>query len=704
MVELKLFALGSPHLELEGEGVDLHLRKAVALLVFLAVTKGEHSRDGLATMFWPENDQSSARANLRRTLYQINKTVGVEVIAAEGDSLALGSGIKIWTDVEAFQKAVRDSSSDGGGDGGVHEPQRSHLLEEAVGLYKADFLSGFSLPDSPQFDEWQFFEAENLRGALASTLRQLVAICETRGDLETALQYARHLLSQDQLHEPAHRTLMRLYAKAGQQAAALRQYQECLRVLEDELGVPPQPETDELYHTIHQRREVVVPTPTFSRPEIKYVPSGDVHIAYQVMGEGPVDIMCIFGYVTHMEMQWENPGIASFFENMASFSRVIMFDRRGVGLSDRVGSPPTLDATMDDILAVMGAAGSEHAILFGWLEGGPTGILFTATYPELVSGLVLYGTCAKWTRSEDYPWAITREQYDRWLQHLSENWGEALNIETYAPNHAHDPQLRMWLAKILRHASSPAGMKAVLEVMRDIDVRHILPAIRVPTLVLQRKGDQAIRLHAGRYLSGHIPGAKYVELEGEDHWFFVGDSQSILDEIKIFVEDLGSPEVHGWLLATILIFELMDYKVPAWNIQAYRARDEEVLSAIRQQVSRFRGTEISWNRGRYTVTFDGPSRAIHCARAIFVSLDAKETRMRAGLHTGECERWSGGIRGTAVHIAEAVLGKAGPGEILVSSTVKDLIAGSGFQFVEGEPCRIETVNGQWGTFSVSREL
>jgi DNA-binding SARP family transcriptional activator/pimeloyl-ACP methyl ester carboxylesterase len=699
MSQLRLHLFGSPRLERRGESIDLGLRKALALLAYLAVTKGEYSRDDVATLLWPESDQSSARANLRRTLYLINRTIGKVILTTGRDTIRLDPKVKIWTDVGLFQQHLRACSPEG-------EPQKEitphclSVLEEAVALYKADLLAGFSLPDCLSFDEWLFFEAEGLRKSLAQALRQLTAAYQTQGDFERAIQHARRWLALDPLHEPAHRLLMSLYAESGQQAAALRQYTECVRILDQELGLPPQPETTELHQTIRLHREPTTTPSPKARPPVEYVSSGDVYIAYSVLGEGPVDILFICGYLGPLTWLWELSDTAAFFEELASFSRLILFDKRGGGLSDRVGYPPTLEDTLDDILAVMRAAGSKHAVLFGTTEGGANCVLFAATHPERVSGLILYGTCAKWTRSEDYPWAITREQWDLWLRRHLENWGGPFNIEHYGPSRAQDAQLREWWAKTLRTASSPGAIKAVLEVMRDIDVRDILPAIRTPTLILHRKGDRAIRVGGGRHLASQIPGAKYVELEGQDHWFFVGDTQSILREVRNFVQNLSSPVAPERTLATILLVEVMQKDAHGKGPLAPLHLDT-TYAFLRQEIARFRGSEVGWSQGRYTATFDGPSRAIHCAKSIVESLSQRDTPVRAGLHTGECEFAAGELVGAAVQIAEGVLKTATWNEVLVSSTARDLVAGSGFRYAEGRQCAIEGISRTWTVFPVT---
>jgi DNA-binding SARP family transcriptional activator len=339
MSQLRFFLFGSPRLKRRGEAVDLGLRKAMALLAYLVVTKGEYSRDDLATLLWPESDQSSARASLRRTLYVINRTLGEGVLTTGAETIRLDPKVRIWTDVGLFQQHMRACSP---ADEHQEEitPHCLSALEEAVALYKADLLAGFSLPDCVSFDEWLFFESEGLRQSLARALRQLAAAYQTQGEFERAIQHGRRWLALDPLHEPAHRLLMGLYAESRQQAAALRQYTECVRILDQELGLPPQPETTELYQNIRLYRKTATTPAPKARPPVEYVRSGDVHIAYQVLGEGPVDILHICGYLSPLEHFWELPDSSAFIGELASFSRLILFDRRGGGLSERVGYPP----------------------------------------------------------------------------------------------------------------------------------------------------------------------------------------------------------------------------------------------------------------------------------------------------------------------------------------------------------------------------
>jgi len=425
------------------------------------------------------------------------------------------------------------------------------------------------------------------------------------------------------------------------------------------------------------------PAHPHGRPRIQYVRSGDVHIAYQVLGEGPVDLVFVGGFVSHLEQAWEEPGMVQFMQRLASFSRLIMFDKRGMGLSERVGYSPCLDHTMDDILAVMDAADSQRAILFGVSEGGPNSILFAATYPDRIMALILYGTMAKFTRTANYPWALTPRQWDAWLNRLIDNWGSPTSIEYFAPSRADDKAFLAWWAQLLRLGSSPAGVRGVLEVARDIDVRHVLPAVRVPTLVLHRAGDKAMRVEGGRYLAQHLQSAKYVELDGDDHWWWVGDTEAILVEIELFLRDITEPELPDRMLATILFVEMIDEN-------GVEARERAYRSLVRGEVERFRGREMK-GHGR---------RALACVQAIRNAARPLDITVRAGLHTGECEFVNGQLRGVAVQIAADVLETAAPGEILLPRTVMDLVVGAGFDFVDHGLRPLPGIAADWRLFAL----
>jgi len=675
--------------------IEIGLRKAWALVVFLAVSKQRHSREALATLLWPGSDQKTGRASLRRTLHQLGQLTARPLLAGEPDTLRLATPADIWLDVDAFQAHVAAGLPRAGQDGALDAERLEHL-SQAAALYSDDFLSGFSLPDCPAFDEWQFFQVESLRQSLGQVSQRLAQAYAARGEAEPAIAHARRWVSLDPLHEPAQRQLIRLYAQAGQKAAALRQYQECRRLLEAELAVPPQPETTELYDAIRSSRAAPAAAAPLE-PAVRYVQSGEVHIAYQVVGAGPVDLVFVGGFVSHLEQLWDEPGMAAFFRHLANGARLILMDKRGVGLSDRVGSPPTLEQTIDDILAVMEAARSERAVLMGVSEGGPACALLAAMYPERVLALILYGTAAKFTRSADYPWALTPDQWNVWLDRLVKGWGGPVDIEFFAPTQAADARLRQRWAHLLRSASSPGGIKAVLEVERDMDVRQVLGGIRVPTLVVHRSGDRMMRVQGGRYLAEHIPGAQYVELPGDDHWWFVGDSASILRPIDAFLQALERQAPPELVLATILATECVGLEPGARDL----AHIEPYRALVRRAATRFRGQVTKSDGPVEWATFDGPSRAIRCAAAIREAAGKMGLAGRTGLHTGECQLAGGTLSGAAPLIARRVLEQAAAGEIVITEVVRGLVVGSGFLLVERDKLAAPDNSGAWQLFAVS---
>ncbi len=280
-------------------------------------------------------------------------------------------------------------------------------------------------------------------------------------------------------------------------------------------------------------------------PKTQYARSGEYYLAYQVIGEGAQTILFVGGFLSHLELMWEEPLLAQFFHHLSQFARIILFDKRGVGLSDRVGSSPTTEETIEDILVILNTVGCEQAVIMSVSEGGPVAIMFAATYPQRTTHLILYGTMPKWVRSYDYPWALSRTQYDRWLQLMIENWGSPVSLANFAPSRADDPDFQEWWGKVLRQAATPGSVKDVLETLRDIDVRPVLPHVHVPSLILHRTGDKAIPIAGGRFLAQHLPYATFVELSGQDHWWWVGDADAILQEIEGFLSQTRSEPAAG---------------------------------------------------------------------------------------------------------------------------------------------------------------
>jgi DNA-binding SARP family transcriptional activator/pimeloyl-ACP methyl ester carboxylesterase len=693
MTEVKLFLFGAPRIERDGKSIQLNLKKAMAMIAYLAVTERPQSRDFLAGLLWPESDQTTARSNLRRTLYLIQQKVGEGFLRVSNENLEISPEAHFWLDLKDFQKQIADCLPESASDHLI-QPQCKTKLEAADALYVDDFMAGFSISDSAAFEEWQFFAREDLRQKLASALKQLIKYYLSDNDPNRAIPHARRWLAMDRLHEPAHQMLMELYARTGQQAAALHQYQECSRLLNESLGVNPEPKTVELYEAIKAGKISILPSVTFTPPEVHYVQSGDVHIAYQVLGSGPVDFLIIPGFVSHLEVIWESPSLAQALLHFASFSRLILFDKRGMGLSDRVGYPPTLEHTMDDILAVMDAIGSKRVVLFGFAEGGPNSLVFCAAHPDRVLGLILYGTSAKGSRSSDYPLALTEEQYAKWLDWLWEVWGKPVPHLYFAPSREGERNLWEWFARVLRLGSSPGVIRAALEVIKDFDVRDILPTIRTPTLIIHRLEDQAWRIAAGRYLAEHIPGARYVELPGDDDWWWLGDTDSIIKEIEGFISKLKHAPSPDRFLATILCIRWEQKKNASPELRG------QVESLISQQVKKQRGRWIKNDSQIYLSTFDGPSRAIQSALRLNQIARQRGIPLRIVLHSGECFFKEEELHGEAVEIAKSALQFATEDFVLASRTVKDLVVGAGFSFESRSKALLKSKLGIWQFYQV----
>jgi pimeloyl-ACP methyl ester carboxylesterase/class 3 adenylate cyclase len=443
-----------------------------------------------------------------------------------------------------------------------------------------------------------------------------------------------------------------------------------------------------------------------SSPPTHYAKSGDVSIAYQAFGDGPIDLVLVPGFATHLELQWESPPYARFFERIGSFARLILFDKRGTGLSDPVSAVPTLEQRVDDVRAVMDAAGSERAALFGISEGGPMSVLFAATHPERASALVLYGAMGRTTEAPDYPWAAPAEALRESAEEfIAPYWGRESGavLEVFAPSFADDPQAVEFAARIERSSASPAMVRQIFEMFLDIDVRHVLPTIHVPTLVLHRRGDRVVNRRAGEHLASQIPGARYVELEGIDHVPWAGDSEAVLGEIEQFLTGARSTPEPDRVLATVMFSDIVGSTKRAAELGDARWREllAAYQDAVRQQLARFRGREIKTLGDGCLATFDGPARAIRCGQAIAEVARELGLEVRVGLHCGEVEVMGDDVGGIAVHIAARVGTEAGASEVLVSSTVKDLVAGSGIGFVDRGPRQLKGIADEWRLFAAA---
>ena len=418
------------------------------------------------------------------------------------------------------------------------------------------------------------------------------------------------------------------------------------------------------------------------RPRTKYAKSGRVNVAYQVFGSGAVDLVYVPGWISDVEAAWEEPQYAHFLRRMGEFSRVMMFDKRGTGLSDRDVGYPTLEERMDDVRAVMDAVGSESAVIFGQSEGGGMSCLFAATYPERTRALVLFGAFAKRTPSPDYPWAPAREERERWINMIEESWGEKSDAFDLAPSRTGDEAFAEWLATLSRRAASPGSAVMLARTNTDIDVRAVLPTIGVPTLVLQRRGDRDVKMEEAEFIAAQIPGAKLCVMDGEDHIFWCGDADRVLSEIQEFATGSKPAPAIDRVLATVLATDIVDSTRRASELgdTGWTMLLDRHHQAVRKEISRFRGVEINTAGDSFMIAFDGPGRAVRCAFSIHEATRPLGLELRAGLHSGECVLAEGVHAGIALHVAARVASQAGPRQTLASRTVKDLCIGSGISF------------------------
>ena len=439
-------------------------------------------------------------------------------------------------------------------------------------------------------------------------------------------------------------------------------------------------------------------------PKTHYARSGDVNIAYQVLGEGPRDLVMAFGYVSNIEVIWEEPMLARFLTRLASCARLIVFDKRGTGLSDRDTDMPSLEVRMDDVRAVMDAVGSERAVVFGISEGGAMCMLFAATYPERCTGLILAGAYARRAWASDHPWGLSDEQFSAWIEVIRRDWGSPADIEQRAPSMANDPAYREWWARWVRLGASPRAAERIVDLLRDIDVRHILSSIRVPTLILHATREATVDVRDARYMADHIAGAKLVELPGADHIPWLASADVAFEEIAEFLTGERPMTEPDRVLATVLFTDIVGSTEKAAALGDRRWHDllDGHNAAVRLAIARSRGREIGTQGDGFLATFDGPARGVQCARAIIDSTRPLGIEVRCGLHTGECEIMGDDVGGIAVHIGARIAALAQPNEILTSSTVKDLVAGSGLRFSDLGTKALKGVPGVWNVFRVER--
>lgn len=438
-------------------------------------------------------------------------------------------------------------------------------------------------------------------------------------------------------------------------------------------------------------------------PTTRYARSGRINIAYQVIGDGPVDLIYVPGWVSHVELAWDEPEYAAFLRRLASFSRLIMFDKRGTGLSDRVSDDqlPPLEVRMDDMRAVMDAVGVERAALLGFSEGGNMCMLFAATYPKRTTALVTFGSFAKRIYSDDYPWAPTPQSRAKEYELVEREWGNLMDLSQYIPSKMGDTAFARRLATYFRRSASPSAAVALLRMNTQIDIRAVLPTINVPTLVLHRSKDRDANIEEGRFLARAIPNAKFVELAGDDHLPWVGDRDAVLDEIQEFLTGIRPGRDIDRALATLLFTDVVGSTehLAREGDKAWRDMLDHHHALVRRELRAHRGREINTAGDGFFASFDGPARAVRCALAIDAGSRQLGLEVRAGVHTGEVEMHGDDLAGIAVHIGARIAALATPGEVLVSATVRDLVSGSGLQFEDRGTQVLKGVPGEWRLFA-----
>ena len=438
-------------------------------------------------------------------------------------------------------------------------------------------------------------------------------------------------------------------------------------------------------------------------PQTRYAKSGDVNIAYQVIGEGPIDLVFVMGWVSNIDEFWTEPSFARFLERLSSFSRLVVFDKRGTGLSDRVDEShlPTLEQRMDDVRAVMDAVGSQKAVLLGISEGASMCALFAATYPERTAAFLSFGGFPRMAAAPDWPWGRSEASMQIFYTAIHEGWGsQPVGLEARIPSRVNDQAFRQWWTRYLTRSATPRAAAALTRMNGQIDIRHVIPAIRVPALIMHRAGDKTVRLEAGRFLADNIPGAKFIEYPGDDHLPWTSDFEQILGDIEEFVTGSRHAAEVDRVLATVMFADIVKSTERAAEIGDRKWREllQDFYGVVRKNLGRYRGREVDTAGDGLLATFDGPARAVRCAQAINEDVPSLGLAVRAGVHTGEVEIIGEKVGGIAVHIGARVAAEAAPGEVIVSSTVRDLVAGSGIRFEDRGRRSLKGVPGDWHLF------
>ena len=529
---LVLHCFGHPALTVDGKPTGLSLKHGFALLALLAHAHAPVPRSHLAGVLWPDADDATARTRLRRLAYRIENSATRPVFEGSGELLGLRSGT-LAVDLLVFARNARALV----GLPSAGTTASDEAFDEALEVAFKPLMHGVDL-GSPAFDEWLRARVLEHEHQLLRVLSHRIDALRLAGQTRAALHWAQRLIALDRYCETSYVTLMRLHASEGNRIGVDATFMRCAQELRDEFGGKPSPATERAYLALMEEvatRDAIDSQADATLP-VRFAESLQDAVAYAVIGQAEEAVVIIPGFISHIEIGWEQPELRDFLLTLAATHRVLVFDRRGMGLSERVGAVCSADASVTDIISILDHAGIAKAWLFGSSEGGPIALKLAARHPDRVRGVMLMGAMAKGSSSQDYPWALPPAAFDGWMEKMQAGWGGPADIEMFAPSAMHDPRMRAWWARMLRHATSPAGMRATLQALRDVDVRADLARIVAPTLVMHRNGDRAVRPQAGRYLAESIPGARWCPMEGDDHWWWCGDRGSVLRHMQAFLE------------------------------------------------------------------------------------------------------------------------------------------------------------------------
>jgi DNA-binding SARP family transcriptional activator/pimeloyl-ACP methyl ester carboxylesterase len=682
-------------------------RTRAVLAMLLVHANHVVSADQLAEELWPGHPADRAAASMQVRLSELRR---VFRSAGEADRLVTRSpGYLLRVspgEVDALrfeQLAAAGIAALAAGDASTAAQRLDEALDEWHGPALAEVDAPFARAEAGRLEETRI-------GALETRVDARLA-CGMHRDLIAELKT---LTAAYPLRERLWTQLMLALYRSGRQADALRAYSELRSILVSELAIEPSPEIRDLQASILRQDPALGRTPgrrtsgdAEAAPQTRYVRSDDgIHIAYQVVSEGERDIIFVPGLMSHLELLWEEPETAGFFRRLATFGRLILFDKRDTGLSDRAAADSSLEERMNDVRAVMRAAGSTKAVLFGYSEGAPMSILFAATYPDRVTSLILGSAAARWFPAPDYPCGQrSEEMFEALVDIAAHRWGQGETIEWYLPSQANSPGARQLFARFERMAVSPSAFLRMARMIHEIDVRAVLPAIHVPTLVIQRLNDRITPPFHGRYLASHISGARYFEQQGDHALRFSGsgDSDALCDEIAAFLSGASQAHDPDRVLVTILLAEMVGNQATAADADRHGhiGLPEVHSAATRQQVLSHRGRLIKSAEETILATFEAPGQAIRCAAAVRDHAATLGIQIRAGIHTGEVDLVGGDISGTSMHITDGVAALAQPAEILVSRTVKDLVTGSGISFAGRGNFKLAGPPDEWPLFAVT---